>query len=129
MNATLWLGWLLILVGALELIEAFARFVFYGRGTPAPYLQTERLVITGSYRYVRNPMYVAAVSIVLGQALILGHGVLLGYVLVLWIAFHVIVLFHEEPSLRRRYGQHYEDYCAAVGRWWPRTTPWAGSIR
>jgi len=126
LDASRWLGWLLILLGVSGLIEAFTRFAFYGRGTPAPYMLTERLVITGSYRYVRNPMYIAILSIVLGQALILGQSVLLAYVLAVWVGFQVFVLFYEEPSLSRRYGHQYENYCSAVKRWWPRVKPWSG---
>ncbi len=88
---------------------------------------TERLVITGSYRYVRNPMYVAIIASVVGQALLLGQGALLTYALVLWASFHAFVVWYEEPSLRRRFAQQYEAYCAAVRRWWPRTSPWPGS--
>src|SRR6185295_11649825 len=95
---------------ALRLLEAFSRFTFYGRGTPAPYMLTERLVVTGSYRYVRNPMYGAIISVVIGEALVLGQPILLAYALVLWIGFHLTVLLYEEPSLRRRYGSQYEDY-------------------
>jgi protein-S-isoprenylcysteine O-methyltransferase Ste14 len=126
LNAYRWLGWVLVFVGVLRLIEAFARFAFYGRGTPAPYMLTQRLVITGSYRYVRNPMYIAILSMVLGQALILGQSVLLGYLLAVWVGFQAFVLLYEEPSLRRRYGHQYENYCAAVRRWWPRARPWSG---
>jgi len=121
-----WVGCLLILFGVPVLTEAFARFALYGRGTPAPYMLTERLVITGSYRYVRNPMYVAIISTVLGQALLLGQRALLTYALVLWASFHAFVVWYEEPSLKRRFGQQYETYCAAVRRWWPRTSPWPG---
>ena len=122
-----WLGCLLMFLGIPVLLEAFAKFALYGRGTPAPYMQTERLVITGSYRYVRNPMYVAIVSAVVGQALLLGQSVLLMYALVLCGGFHAFVVWYEEPSLRRRFGERYEAYCASVRRWWPRTSPWAGS--
>jgi len=122
-----WLGWFLMFLGVPVLLEAFARFALYGRGTPAPYMLTERLVITGSYRYVRNPMYVAIVSAVIGQALLLGQSILLMYALVLWGGFHACVVWYEEPSLRRRFGEQYEPYRAAVRRWWPRTSPWPGS--
>jgi len=122
-----WFGCFLILFGVPVLLEAFMRFALYGRGTPAPYMLTERLVITGSYRYVRNPMYVAIVSTVLGQALLLGQAALVTYALVLWGGFHTFVVWYEEPSLKRRFGKQYEAYCAAVRRWWPRTSPWPGS--
>jgi protein-S-isoprenylcysteine O-methyltransferase Ste14 len=88
---------------------------------------TERLVITGSYRYVRNPMYVAIISTVVGQALLLGQRALLTYALVLWVSFHAFVVWYEEPSLKRRFGQQYAAYCATVRRWWPRTSSWSGS--
>ena len=119
-----WLGCFLMLLGVPVLLEAFAGFALYGRGTPAPYMLTERLVITGSYRYVRNPMYVAIVFTVVGQALLLGQSALLTYAVVLWGGFHAFVVWYEEPTLERRFGQQYEAYCAAVRRWWPRTSPW-----
>jgi len=84
-------------------------------------------VFTGSYRYVRNPMYIAIISIVVGEALLFGQRVLLLYGLALWMGFHISVLSYEEPSLRRRYGPQYEKYCTAVRRWWPRVRPWTGS--
>jgi protein-S-isoprenylcysteine O-methyltransferase Ste14 len=117
-------GALLALGGAAALVECFARFAIEGRGTPAPPLPTRRLVVNGLYRHVRNPMYVAVVSIVLGQALLLGRRALLEYGLGLWAAFHLFVLVYEEPTLRARYGEEYAAYCAAVRRWWPRLRPW-----
>jgi protein-S-isoprenylcysteine O-methyltransferase Ste14 len=125
--ASRWAGCLLIFLGIPVLAEAFARFALDGRGTPAPYMLTERLVITGTYRYVRNPMYLAILSIVAGEAFLLGQGALLGYTLVLWCVFHLFVVWYEEPSLRRRYGREYESYCVAVRRWWPRTRAWSAS--
>lgn len=121
------LGVILILFGLALVLEAFARFTFYGRGTPAPFKPTERLVITGSYRYVRNPMYVAVVAIILGQAFLLGQRSLLVYALVVWCCFQIFVLAYEEPTLERRYGQQYEAYRRGVRRWLPRTQPWIGS--
>ena len=122
-----WVGGLLILVGVSVLTEAFARFALYGRGTPAPYMFTERLVVIGTYRYVRNPMYLAILAIVEGQALLFGHSALFGYAFVLWFAFHLFVVWYEEPSLKRRYGRDYASYCLAVPRWWPRAHAWVGS--
>ena len=80
----------------------------------------QRLVVTGSYRFVRNPAYVAAIVLVVGQGLWLGSPGVLVYAAVLWLAFHLLVVLHEEPSLRRRFGAAYDDYCAKVPRWVPR---------
>jgi protein-S-isoprenylcysteine O-methyltransferase Ste14 len=121
-----WLGILLILVGLPVLLEAFGRFAIHGRGTPAPVLPPERLVVQGFYRIVRNPMYVAVVSLIVGQALLFGDARLLVYAVLVWLGFHLFVILYEEPTLRRRFGSQYERYCAAVRRWIPRLKPWVG---
>jgi protein-S-isoprenylcysteine O-methyltransferase Ste14 len=125
-EATRWLGVLLILVGVPLLLEAFARFALQGRGTPAPVLPPERLVVFGLYRHVRNPMYVAVIALILGQALLLGDARLLLLAAVVWLVFHLFVLLYEEPVLLRRYGADYEAYRAAVPRWIPRLRRWQG---
>jgi protein-S-isoprenylcysteine O-methyltransferase Ste14 len=114
------------LCGLPVLVETFARFALQGRGTPAPVLPTERLVATGPYRYVRNPMYVAVVAIIWGQGLLLGSSRVIVYGLAIWAAFHLFVLFFEEPRERGRFGDQYERYRAAVPRWIPRLRPWRG---
>ena len=106
---------------------AFARFALEGRGTPAPVAQTEVLVASGLYRFVRNPMYVSVLIIISGQALLFGQTRLFAYAGVMLVAFHLNVLFYEEPTLRQRFGGSYETYLLHVDRWWPRLTPWRGS--
>ena len=118
------LGGLLIAVGLLVLLDSFARFAFHGLGTPAPIFPTQHLVVSGLYRYVRNPMYVAVVSLILGQGLVFGDVRVLEYGTAVWTAFHLFVLVYEEPTLRRTFGFQYEDFCTNVGRWTPRTRPW-----
>jgi len=118
------LGWLLIAAATPVVLESFARFALQGVGTPAPVFPTQRLVVSGFYRYVRNPMYVAVVSIVLGQALVFGDLRLLAYGVTALLVTHLFVLFYEEPTLRRTFGAEYEAYCAHVGRWVPRLHPW-----
>ena len=120
-------GVVLIAAGAPVLLAAIVRFVRQGRGVPAPVLTARHLVVTGLYRYVRNPMYVAVVSVIVGQGLLFGSGAVLRYALVVALGFHVFVLLHEEPSLRRRFGAEYEAYCRGVRRWRPRLTPWTGA--
>jgi protein-S-isoprenylcysteine O-methyltransferase Ste14 len=113
------LGFVLIAAGVLIFLETFARFAVEGLGTPAPILPPQHLVIRGSYRYVRNPMYVAGVSAVCGQALVLGDWRLLAYGLVVWLCAHLFVIGYEEPTLRRTFGSEYAAYCARVRRWLP----------
>ena len=114
--------------GLAVLLEAFARFVVEGIGTPAPVAPTERLVIGGAYRYVRNPMYLAVAALIVGQALMLGHSVLLLYAAAFGVAVAAFVHGYEEPVLSRRFGAQYEAYRRAVPAWWPRRTPW-GPVR
>jgi len=119
-------GAFLVTGGAVVLAESFARFALEGRGTPAPVAPTERLVVSGLYRFVRNPMYVAVLSAILGQALLFGSTRVLWYAAAVALAFHLFVTLYEEPTLRGRYGAEYEAYRRAVGRWWPRLSPWRG---
>jgi protein-S-isoprenylcysteine O-methyltransferase Ste14 len=105
-------------------LDSFARFALQGLGTPAPVFPTRRLVVTGCYRFVRNPIYLAVVSIVLGEGATLGNVTLIAYGLIAWLASHVFVVAYEEPTLRRTFGAEYEAFCAQVPRWRPRRTPY-----
>ena len=113
-------GAVLIATGAALVLETTARFALEGRGTPAPFAAPERFVARGSYRVVRNPMYVGVLALIVGQALLLGREVLFVWAVVAAILFHLFVVFHEEPELRKRFGVEYEDYRGRVGRWLPR---------
>ena len=106
------------------LLESFGRFALQGVGTPAPIFPTQYLVVKGFYRYVRNPMSIAVVSVILGQALLLGNIRVLAYAIFVWLAFHLFVLIYEEPTLRKSFGVEYETFCAHVPRWIPRFSPW-----
>ena len=121
------LGWLLVLAGAAVLAHAFVAFAWHGRGTPAPAAPTERLVVEGAYRYVRNPMYVAVFAVVLGQVLLFESWGLFAYLVILSTAVTVFVRIYEEPTLHEVYGRSYEEFCANVPRWLPRLTPWQGA--
>ena len=110
--------------GLAVLLESFTRFALQGIGTPAPVFPTRHLVVQGAYRYVRNPMYVAVTSLILGQALLLGDTHLLAYAVFPWLVAHLFVVAYEEPTLRRTFGAEYETYCAHVPRWIPRFSPW-----
>ena len=117
-------GIVLIAGGAAILLDSFVRFALQGLGTPAPVFSTQHLVITGWYRYVRNPMYVAVVTVIVGQSLLLGSWRVLGYAAFIWLGFHLFVLGYEEPILRARYGAEYKRFCSSVPRWFLRLSAW-----
>lgn len=122
------LGGALIVMGAGLLLETIVRFVLEGRGTPHPIAPTEELVIGGSYRHIRNPMYLAVMAAILGQALLLGRVTLLIYTGVFWLIVASFVHFYEEPTLGDRYGEQYTAYRRAVRGWRPRLRPWSPEI-
>jgi len=118
-----YVGGALLTLGVIGLLDSFVRFALQGIGTPAPVFPTRHLVITGLYRYVRNPMYVAVLLTILGQSLILGNRALLGYGGVVFVLFYGFVLAYEEPTMRASFGSEYQSYCAEVPRWIPRFGP------
>ena len=117
-------GGLLLCAGLAVLLDSFARFAIQGIGTPAPVFPTRHLVVTGLYRYVRNPMYVAVVAAVTGQGLIFGNVHVLEYAALAWLVCHLFVIAYEEPTLRATFGAEYALFCSAVPRWIPRLSPW-----
>jgi protein-S-isoprenylcysteine O-methyltransferase Ste14 len=103
-------------------------FARRGRGTLSPVDPPRTLVIQGLYRYVRNPMYLSVTLIVLGEVLLTRSRGLLSYWVIWFVAVNLFVLGYEEPTLRRQFGDAYERYSAAVGRWWPRFRPWRPDV-
>jgi protein-S-isoprenylcysteine O-methyltransferase Ste14 len=122
-------GVALIIASLPGLLDSFRRFAVEGLGTPAPIAPTQKLVVTGLYRHVRNPMYVAVLAIIIGQALLFADWRLLVYAAGFWLTCHVFVLGYEEPTLEQTFGAEYERYRANVPRWVPRLRPWDISSR
>jgi protein-S-isoprenylcysteine O-methyltransferase Ste14 len=120
-------GFVLLTAGALVLIESFARFTRDGLGTPAPTAPTERLVVRGLYRYVRNPMYLAVLAAIVGQGLALSRPVLFGYAAAVAACVVTFVYYYEQPALTRQFGARYEAYQRDVPAWLPRMRPAAPS--
>jgi protein-S-isoprenylcysteine O-methyltransferase Ste14 len=118
------IGVTLILAGVPGVLDSFARFALQGLGTPAPVAPPQHLVVTGLYRYVRNPMYVSVVAVICGQALQFGDWRLIVYGAVFWLACHVFVVVYEEPTLQRTFGPEYQAFRTNVPRWIPRLRPW-----
>lgn len=113
-------GGALTAVASAVLVSAFVRFVVEGAGTPAPPGPTDRLVVGGLYRYVRNPMYLAVIATILGQAVVLGRPILLAYSAVVAVTVASFVRWYEEPTLSRQFGAAYDAYRHTVPAWLPR---------
>ncbi|MBX7258697.1 MAG: isoprenylcysteine carboxylmethyltransferase family protein [Candidatus Hydrogenedentes bacterium] len=106
-----------MLFGALILLWCATDFVRVGKGTPAPIDPPKELVVRGLYRYSRNPMYVGAVSALLGEALLFQSWTLFVYAAVCAVIMHTFVVLYEEPTLRKKFGPAYEAYLVHVPRW------------
>lgn len=113
-------GLLLLVLGVGLYLWCAGAFTFIGKGTPAPIDAPKALVVQGPYRWVRNPMYVAVLLVILGQALLFRSSLLVGYALLFWLVVHAFVVVVEEPSLRDQFGSRYDDYRRCVPRWIPR---------
>jgi protein-S-isoprenylcysteine O-methyltransferase Ste14 len=114
------LGVFLILVGGILGLTCVASFIVWGKGTPAPFDAPREFVAAGPYRYVRNPMYVGGLFLLAGFGLYEHSVSILIMALVLLLAVHLMVVFYEEPTLRKLFGTGYEDYCKSTRRWLPR---------
>lgn len=117
-------GAIIIVLSLALLIECFVRFATKGEGTPAPLAPTAKLVVSGAYARVRNPMYVAVTGLIFGQALLFASAGLIAYGVAIWLAFLMFVIYFEEPRLRREFPDDYPAYFENVPRWRPRFSPW-----
>jgi protein-S-isoprenylcysteine O-methyltransferase Ste14 len=112
-----WSGAPPLAVGGFLLLWCVRDFYVEGKGTLAPWSPAQHLVVTGLYRVSRNPMYLAVLLILIGWAVGFGSRALTIYAGVVAIAFHLRVVFGEEPWLARRYGEEWIHYRASVRRW------------
>ena len=124
-----WLAAIPSVLGFAVALRCVWDFGWTGRGTPAPILPPQRLVVTGFYRYVRNPMYVGFAAGWIGLWIVFGHASVVAIAVVAAVALgvHLFVMFYEEPTLRGKFGEDYEEYCLSVRRWLPRLTAWTKS--
>jgi protein-S-isoprenylcysteine O-methyltransferase Ste14 len=113
-------GGLVIALGIFMVVWVSTTFVRKGNGTPVPTEPPTRLVVQGLYRFVRNPMYVGAILVVLGEAVFSRTAWLVLYAAALWLVLHIALVTWEEQDLRKRFGPDYEQYLKSVPRWIPR---------
>ena len=113
-------GILLLALGVSGYLWCALDFAFAGRGTPAPIDPPKVLVVRGLYRYARNQMYISVLLVLIGESVLFRSWTLCRYALVVWGGFHLFVMVYEEPTLREKFGESYEEYCKRVNRWLPR---------
>lgn len=113
------LGMIIGTLGAFIALWCIFTFSYVGKGTPAPFDPPQRLVTRGPYRFVRNPMYIGAGLALAGTGLFYESIFILGYAGVFLLICHLFVIWYEEPTLRRIFGNEYEMYCREVNRWSP----------
>jgi len=121
-----WLGAIPSILGFAVALRCVWDFGWTGRGTPAPIAPPQRLVVVGFYRYVRNPMHVGFAAGWIGLWIVFGHPhpTVIAAVAAVALGVHLFVVFYEEPTLRKKFGADYQEYCCNLRRWWPRVRAW-----
>jgi protein-S-isoprenylcysteine O-methyltransferase Ste14 len=114
----------LIFAGLTPALESVRRFIYVGRGTLVPTAPPEHLVVTGFYRYVRNPMYVGVMVALCGESILFWNRGMVIELALACLGFNLFVRFYEERTLTRRHPEEYRRYQRHVPRWLPRLTPW-----
>ena len=113
------IGWIPIAIGAAAILWSYGTFVFIGEGTPWPFHPPRKLVVTGPYGLVRNPMESGILLVVFGEMLLLESSAIFLCLVSSFLFLHLRQVVVGEPVLRARFGQPYEQYCKSVPRWVP----------
>jgi protein-S-isoprenylcysteine O-methyltransferase Ste14 len=119
-------GIVFLLAGMILLVVTVYLFATVGEGTLAPWDPTQKLVVEGPYRYVRNPMITGVLTVLVGESIVTGSLAIALLAAFFFVLNHVYFIFSEEPGLIKRFGQPYKRYMKNVPRWVPRSTPWVG---
>ncbi len=106
-----------VLIGAAIIFWCVREFILRGKGTPAPYDPPKELVVSGLYRFMRNPMYVGVLFVLFGEAFLFTSALLLCYMGLILLLFHIRIILNEEPYLRSTFGESFNQYCDSVPRW------------
>jgi protein-S-isoprenylcysteine O-methyltransferase Ste14 len=112
-----YLGATVFFIGLVIMITCIISFAVKGRGTLSPADPTKRLVVTGLYKFSRNPMYIGVMLILIGEAAFFSSRSLWVYSAIVFMAFNLFIILHEEPRLKRDFGTEYQQYGRTVRRW------------
>ncbi len=120
-------GIIIVAFGACVLLWCARDFFVSGKGTVAPWDPPKTLVVVGLYKFVRNPIYLGDLFLVLGWSIYFTSPLLLLYAIFLSLFFHGGVIFREEPWLESQFQEQWQIYKKNVRRWLPRVKPWQQS--
>jgi protein-S-isoprenylcysteine O-methyltransferase Ste14 len=125
-----WLAAIPSVLGFSVALRCVWDFGWTGRGTPAPIVPPQRLVVVGFYRFVRNPLYVGFALGWIGLWIIFAHAdpAAIAATAAVALGVHLFVIFYEEPTLHGKFGAEYDDYRRSVRRWWPRLRAWKKQV-
>ncbi|NNC71005.1 MAG: isoprenylcysteine carboxylmethyltransferase family protein [Flavobacteriaceae bacterium] len=112
-----YIGASIFVIGFVIMIWCIINFAVKGRGTLSPIDPTKKLVLSGLYKFSRNPMYVGVMLLLIGEAIFLGSTMLWIYVVFVFILFNIFVIYIEEPRLKKDFGKEYISYTQNVRRW------------
>ena len=123
-EVTFWLAMVMALAGGYLAIRTVMLFVTLGDGTPAPWEPPKKLVIEGPYRYMRNPMIIGAILVLLGETILFNSWPLFLWTLFFLVGNMVYFPLVEEKGLIQRFNEPYVEYMHHVPRWIPRFRAW-----
>jgi len=118
------IGVILVIIGLLLFAQSVILFVKVGKGTLAPWDPTKKLVVKSLYRYVRNPMILGVLIILLAESLLFSSTILLVWAMTFFLINHIYFVSKEEPDLIKRFGVEFTEYLQNVPRWLPRIKGW-----
>ena len=117
-------GLVVVLLGLFVMAQTILTFIRIGKGTLAPWSPTRKLIVGGMYAYVRNPMILGVITVLLGESIAFGSMSILTWAVLVFLINTVYFIFSEEPGLEKRFGDEYREYKRKVPRWIPRLRPW-----
>ena len=110
-------GVFLFLAGFIIMTWCIVNFAVKGQGTLSPLAPTKKLVVSGLYKFSRNPMYIGVMLILTGETLFFASYSLCVYSLIVFAGFNIFIIFNEERRLKKDFGNDYDNYCKKVRRW------------
>jgi protein-S-isoprenylcysteine O-methyltransferase Ste14 len=121
------IGIIIMLIGLYVMTITFSAFIRIGKGTLAPWSPTKKLIVSGIYRYVRNPMIMGVFTVLIGESICILSSRIFFWAILFFIINTIYFVLYEEPNLEKKFGSEYLEYKRNVPRWLPRKKPYKPS--